>query len=1020
MKREEIRKHLQNPEFFQENRMDPVSDHRWYETEEEAVCGAAMPLRMSLNGRWHFFYAPNPDSVPEGFEQPEFSCEGWDTIPVPAQMELCGYGAPHYRDTDYPWNGIEDVKPHEIPEKENPTGCYVTAFSVPEQMKGKRLQIHFEGVETAFHFWINGQYGGYSEDSYTPAVFDITDLVQEGENRLAVEVYRFSSGCWLEDQDFWRMGGIIREVALTALPDLHIRDLDVETDLDETYTDARARVSLTLDGMLAGAGEVCWSLADGRIRMEEPYRKDETEILSGKAEIRDGHAVIELEVPGAKLWSAELPYLYRLILTAKDADGVIREAVPYLIGFRKVEIREAVLLFNGKRLRLNGVNRHDFSPSKGRAIGMEEMDWDIRFFKRNHFNAVRTSHYPNQSAWYDLCDRFGLYVMDEVNLETHGTWHLMKFDYTLPGDFPQWREAVLSRARAMLERDKNHASIFCWSVGNESWGGKNLYDMSMYFRERDKSRPVHYENVCHTPEWAGTTDLESRMYASPQKAEEYLRNNPQKPYVLCEYAHSMGNSTGNLDEYTKLLDEYPQYCGGFIWDYIDQALYKIGPNGKPFLAYGGDFGDRPSNYAFCADGVIFADRTPSPKMQEVRYLYQPYELLPEENGVVIKSRQLFETAGAYRLCWALEKEGTVLRRGSADVTMRAGEEVKIPCDFSLPDEPGEYVRTAELVYKETGPFAKAGDVCCFGQSTETIERQERGRFIPEPEIVVGDCSVSVLGRGFRLSFDKDTGRLVAYKIGKKELVYDAVHTLKPEFWRAPTDNDEGYRMGEKCAPWKTASLYQKVSRADIRKEDGHAVIETEYHLFGDVICHVLMRVDGEGTMEVSESYAGFPDVPDLPCFGMSWKFPKEFDQIRWYGKGPEETYCDRHQGGRIGVFQTTPSAGMTPYVRPQECGNHAMTRWMELTDRDGAGIRVESDRPFEFSVLPYTCHEMESAGHAFELPAAYASVLRILEKQTGVGGDNSWGAWAHDPYIVKGSEARTFRFRVRLLDGTKE
>lgn len=1016
MNKEEIKKHLSDPEFFQENRMNPVSDHKWYETEEEAVREEEMPLRYSLNGRWRFFYAPNPDSVPSGFETEEFSCEGWDTIHVPSQMELSGYGVPHYRDTDYPWNGIEAVKPHEVPEKWNPTGCYVTCFAIPEQMRGKRIQIHFEGVETAFHFWVNGVYVGYSEDSYTPAVFEITDLLKEGENKLAVEVYRFSTGCWLEDQDFWRMGGIIREVALTAVPDLHIRDLDIKTDLDENYKNAAATIKMTLDGKFAEEGEIDWKLMDGAIRMEKPVWGGETEVFSGAARICDGKAEFSFQVPEAKLWSAELPYLYRLILTVKDKKGTIREYVPYQLGFRKVEIQDAILLFNGKRLRINGVNRHEFSASKGRAIGMEEMEWDIRFLKKNHFNAVRTSHYPNQSAWYELCDRFGIYVMDEVNLETHGTWHTMKFEHTLPGDFPQWHAAVLSRAEAMLERDKNHSCIFCWSVGNESWGGKNLYDMSMYFRNRDQSRPVHYENVCHTPEWAGTTDLESYMYASPEKVEEYLKNDPQKPYVLCEYEHSMGNSTGNLDEYTKLLDKYPQYCGGFIWDYIDQALYKEGPDGIPFLAYGGDFGDRPSNGAFCADGVIFADRTPSPKMQEVRYLYQPYELIPEEDGVTIKSRQLFETTESYKLCWKLEKEGKVIRRDSKDVLINPGEEVKIPCDFTLPEEDGEYVRTAFLLYKTDMPYAKAGEEFCFGQSVETVGPENSGVYNEtEPEMVDGDFSVSILGKGFRLSFDKTSGKLVSCKIGKKELIYDQNHTLKPEFWRAPTDNDTGYHMAEKCAPWKLASMYPQVQKTEVRKEQNMAVIETEYLLFSGVTCTVSIRVDWEGTMEVSEIYEGFPNVPEIPCFGMSWKLPKEFDQVVWYGKGPEETYIDRQSGGRMGVYRRTVCEEMTPYVRPQECGNHVGTRWVELTDREGTGIRIESQKPFEFSALPYTCHELELAEHDFELPKAYASVIRILDMQTGVGGDNSWGAWAHEPYILKGDQKRTFIFKVRLL-----
>ena len=461
MKREIVLQHLTDPEFFQENRLAPVSDHFWYETEAEALAGVDMRLSMSLSGTWSFLYVPNPESVPEDFEQPGFSCLGWDTIQVPAHMELSGYGYPQYTDTDYPWDGREAVAPHQIPGESNPTGCYVRSFRLPEHMRGKRLQLHLEGVETAFHCWINGCYVGYSEDSYTPAVFDITEKVREGENKIALEVYRFSSGSWLEDQDFWRMGGIMRDVTVWALPDLHIRDMDIRAGLAKGYTTGTACVKLSLDGAGAEKAKVSWELYDGRIRMEAPA--EEKCILSGEGRISmtesTATAQFALNVPEVKPWSAEIPWLYRLVIAVRDEEGRILESAAQNVGFRQVEIRDAVLYFNGKRLRINGVNRHEFSARKGRAIGKEEMEWDIRFLKQNNINAVRTSHYPNQSYWYELCDRFGIYVMDETNLETHGTWHLGKYDHTLPGDFPKWHEAVMSRAEAMLERDKGAARI---------------------------------------------------------------------------------------------------------------------------------------------------------------------------------------------------------------------------------------------------------------------------------------------------------------------------------------------------------------------------------------------------------------------------------------------------------------------------------------------------------------------------------------------------------------------------------
>ena len=1014
MEREKVIQHLTNPEFFQENRLDPVSDHLWYETEAEALAGGEMYLSLSLSGTWSFLRVPNPEAVPAGFEAPSFDCRGWDTIRVPAQTELSGYGYPQYTDTDYPWDGREQVQPHDIPREDNPTGCYVRNFVLPEHMEGKRIQLHLEGVETAFHCWINGSYAGYSEDSYTPAVFDITGQVRPGENRIALEVYRFSTGSWLEDQDFWRMGGIVRDITVRALPEIHIRDLDIQAGLAEAYTKGTAQVRVTLDGAGAEKARICWNLYDARIRMETP--ETETCILSGEETAEEKTAAFTLEVPGVKSWSAELPWLYRLVLSVRNDAGEILEAAAQDVGFCTVEIRDAVLYFNGKRLRLNGVNRHEFSARKGRAIGKEEMEWDIRFLKQNNFNAVRTSHYPNQSYWYTLCDRFGIYVMDETNLETHGTWHMRKYDNTLPGDFPQWHEAVMSRAQAMLERDKNHPCIFSWSVGNESWSGQNLYDMSMYFRNRDKSRPVHYENVCHDRRWGGTTDFESRMYATPGEAEEYLKNSPEKPYLLCEYSHAMGNSCGNLDEYTALLDKYPQYCGGFIWDYIDQSLYKTNCFGEEYLAYGGDFGDRSTNENFCTDGIIYGDRTPSPKMQEVKYLYQPFRLHPGAEEIQVENLQLFEDGSRFRLEWRLEKEGKELSRGSSPLRVKPGETAAIPCGMTLPEEPGEYVRTASLILKEDTPYAKAGTEFCFGQTVETKDTEtEAPKTGKKPQIIDGDSSFSVKGDGFLLMFQKLTGRLISWNIRGKELVYNMEHTLRPEFWRAPTDNDRGNKMQVRCVLWKGASLYPAVESVTCREEEEKAVVETVFGLGQGARCHLTYRIDGEGVLDVTERYEGAEGLPELPCFGMSWKLPKEFGQITWYGLGPEETYADRRQGGRLGIHRTTPEAGMSGYVVPQECGNHVGTRWVEVRNDQGTGLRIESPTPFEFSALPYTCHELEEARHHFELPRPYATVLRLLEAQTGVGGDNSWGAWAHEQYVLDSSKDREFHFTVRSI-----
>lgn len=1002
---------LQNPRCFEENRLKAVSDHRWYETREEAQKQEEMRLRYSLNGMWKFMWAPNPTSVPEGFEKEEYSCLGWGEIPVPAQMELSGYGSPQYTDTGYPWDGRENVEPHKVPMEENPTGCYVRTFDLPEHFEGKRIQLHFEGVETAFHCWLNGTYVGYSEDSYTPAVFDITELVRQGKNKLAVEVYRFSTGSWLEDQDFWRMGGIVREVAITALPDVHMRDIEVAVDLREEYTIGTADVTAYLDAVQEALEEggytFYWELCD----------KEGYVVKSGEEYPAAWAAEFSIEVEHVQLWSAECPYLYRLLMEVRDADGNCVESALQKVGFRKVEIKDAVLYMNGKRLLLNGVNRHEFSGRKGRAIGREEMEWDIRFLKQNNFNAVRTSHYPNQSLWYELCDEYGIYVMDETNLETHGTWHMQNFEYTLPGDFPEWKDVCMSRAEAMLERDKNHPCIFSWSVGNESWSGQTLYDMSEYFRERDVSRPVHYENVCHDRKWSGTTDFESRMYATPEMAEEYLKNNPEKPYVLCEYSHAMGNSCGNLKEYTDLFDKYPQYCGGFIWDYIDQALYQKNLFGEEVLAYGGDFGDRPTDYNFCTDGLIYADRTYSPKVQEVKYLYQPYRLYPEEDGITVESRQLFEDGSLYMLCFKTEKEGQILKTGSIPFEITPGETKKFSCDLSVPELGGEYVLTASLVLKEDTKWGKAGHEMCWGQ--KIVEKREEkpsvcGKVEKEIHIIDADTAFSVRGDNFLIQYQKRSGKLTSLNIGGKELIYDAVNTIKPEFWRAPTDNDEGNHMKERCAFWKTASLYPDIKEIQCVCEGKRAVISADYHIGQNTVCKMKHVVHSDGTIEIQEILEGTEGLPELPCFGLSWKLPKSFSNVTWYGKGQEETYVDRCSGGKYGVYYTTPEESIPGYVIPQECGNHVETRWMTVTDENGIGVKISSNQPFEFSALPYTCHEMENARHLYELPRPYATVLRLLQYQTGVGGDNSWGAWAHEDYILKSGGRKEFNITVKI------
>ncbi len=988
--------HLKNPEFTQENRLKPVSDHKWYSSYEDAECMKDMNLKTSLNGNWFFHYASNPQDIPEDYETKLYDCRNWKQIMVPAQMELCGYGRPQYTDTGYPWDGMEDVKPHDIPMKHNPTGCYVRYFNIPETWDKHRIILQFDGVETAFHVWVNGTYVGYSEDSYTPARFDITEYLVEGENKLAAEVYRFCSGSWLEDQDFWRMGGIIREVALYAQPEIHLEDVDIQVDVINTYKTGVASVKMVVVGKPAS---ISWELKN----------KDHVLMQNGNVDIEKME--FSLSVGCVNLWSAECPYLYHLILSLKDQNGEVVEVVPIRIGFRKVEIKDAILYFNGKRLILNGVNRHEFSGEKGRAIGKEEMEWDIKFLKKNNINAVRTSHYPNQTYWYELCDEYGVYVMDETNLETHGTWHMRKFDHVLPGNEMKWEKACMERAEAMLERDKNHPCIFSWSVGNESWSGQVLYDMSEYFRKRDASRPVHYENCCHDRRWEGTTDFESRMYASPQMAEEYLSNHPTKPYLLCEYSHAMGNSCGNLHKYTELIDKYPQYAGGFIWDYIDQALYVTNVFGEKVLGYGGDFGDRPCDYCFCTDGIIYANRRLSPKVQEVKYLYQPYRLYPERTFIRVESKALFENGDNYRLVWKLEKEGEILQRGEIPFIINAGEIKEYAYDLQIPENGGEYVVTASLLQKETR------EEICFGQRAFVSTKKDAVKKTGKIEIIEGDTTFSVHAERVKIQYRKMDGLLNSYKIEGQELIHDPINSLLPNFWRAPTDNDEGNKMKHRLMEWKVASLYPKVEKVTFEKLENEAKVQVIYNLGNATTVELLHVIDRNGTITVTETLNAENSsiLTELPCFGLAWKLNRRYDQVKWYGLGPDETYIDRCAGGKLGVYENIVDKEVSEYLIPQECGNHVGCRWVQITDGFGKGICVESEENFEFSAIPYTCHEMEQARHLWELPRPYATVLRLNKVQTGIGGDNSWGAWAHEEYVVRPENGMQFKIRIKIL-----
>ena len=602
---------LEDPRVFAVNRLDAHSDHTWHTPEGS--------LRQSLDGSWRFAYSPCPAARPADFWQADASLDGFGEIAVPGHIEMQGYGQIQYINTMYPWDGRHFLRPPQIPWDDTPVGSYVRTFTLDPALEDKRVCVSFQGVERAFYCWCNGHFVGYSEDSFTPADFDLTPFLQAGENRLCVEVYKNCSGSWLEDQDFFRFFGIFRPVYLYAKPALHIEDLWLRASLEPDNTTGvlapRLRLSAADGASLEGCTLRCTVAAPGGAVLRDapmPLREDGSGYVYGQP----------VRLPGIRKWDHEDPALYTVTLTLRDAAGTLQEAVPYQTGFRRFGLREGVMELNGERIVFNGVNRHEWNPASGRAIGPEDMHRAIETFRRNHINAVRTCHYPDQTLWYELCDCNGIYMIDEANLESHGSWQKMgavEPSWNVPGSLPEWRDCVVDRARSMFERDKNHTAILIWSCGNESYAGEDILAMSEFFRQNDPGRLVHYEGVFHCRAFDRISDMESRMYAKPEEIRAYLESGPAKPFILCEYMHDMGNSLGGMESYIRLLDD-PQYQGGFVWDYMDQALWQQGPRGRR-LGYGGDFGERPTDYAFSANGIVFADGTEKPAMQDLRYWY---------------------------------------------------------------------------------------------------------------------------------------------------------------------------------------------------------------------------------------------------------------------------------------------------------------------------------------------------------------------------------------------------------------
>lgn len=999
---------IKDPTFFAQNRVKAHSDHHYYKNHRE-LAEKNESFRQNLNGLWKFQYARNLAEAPDGFEAEDFDCKGWEDIRVPAHIQMEGYDKPQYVNVQYPWDGHEAIEPGEIPTQFNPVASYAKYFTVPENMQGKRLFVSFQGVESGFALWCNGSYVGYSEDTFTPSEFELTSYLKEGENKLAVQVFKWTSGSWCEDQDFFRFSGIFRDVYLYSIPDTHVSDIRIKTILNDTYD--RGNLEIVLEAI--GNGKVELILT----RQGEEAARTEVEIKDGQS------TVVELTIEQPALWSAEQPNLYDLMIQVTDNQEQLQELIPQRVGFRRFAIEDGIMKLNGKRIVFKGVDRHEFSSRRGRVPNHDELLRDIVTMKRNNINAIRTSHYPNDSALYALCDEYGLYLIDECNMETHGMWDMVgrgvwPIEKALPGDRQEWKDLLLDRVNSMYQRDKNHPSIIIWSCGNESFGGSVIYEMSKLFHALDDTRLVHYEGVCNDRRYNDTSDMESRMYPSAAYVKDFLQKDRSKPYLLCEYTHAMGNSCGGMHKYTDLTDEEPLFQGGFIWDYIDQSIYHKDRYGKEVLGYGGDFDDRPCDYNFSGNGIAYGgERMPSPKMQEVKFNYQNISIQIQDDQFTVINKNLFTNTDVYDCKISLTLDG----RQIADTKVDIGVEPLSQQTYQLPrwryltpwskEEPwmatdaGEYVVTVSFVLKEDTLWAQRGHEVAFGQGIYEIEAPQQRKLQSYMKVTDGTYNLGIKGEHFEVLFDKGGKGLVSYVYGGREMI-KAIP--KPNFWRAPTDNDNGNQMPFRYGQWKLASMYQlngipgsKEPNPVIVQETDKVTVTYTYYLptTPESSCEVAYTVTGDGTVHTALSYDPPKGIHDMPEFGMLFKFDADYENLTWYGYGSAETYCDRERGGKLGIYQNKVADNIAQYLVPQECGNHTHVRRASITDNLGRGMEF-SGKELSFSALPYTPHELENAMHSYELPPVYYTVVRVALQQMGVAGDDSWGARTHEEYLI--------------------
>jgi len=977
------------------------------------------PYFQLLNGNWKFNWVEKPADKPVGFENVDYNISNWQNIPVPGNWERNGYGYPIYVNQPYPFPRNQPYAPKEY----NPVGSYKHTFSVPDTWRTERnVIIHFGSINSAAYLWINGKYVGYSEDTKTPAEWDITEFLQAGENEIALQVYRWCSGSYLEDQDFWRMSGIQRDVYLHAVPKVHVRDFFVKSGLDNVYINGKLDVTVEIEDKRETPVNDTYSV---EIKLLDKNGNEVfNQVKSINYQTGTSNSVRFLaDISNPDKWTAETPNLYQIAITLKDKNGIIKQVVGAKTGFRSIEIKNAQVLVNGKPILIKGVNRVEVDEYKGQVVSKETMLKDITLMKQNNFNAVRSAHYPNDPYWYELCDKYGLYVVDEANIESHGYYHgsiSLAKDYT-------WESAHMFRTVNMVERDKNHPSIIFWSLGNESGDGVNMTATYNWIHQRDNTRPVQYEQTGE----GSNTDIFCPMYPEPSTIETYGKNNSKtKPLIMCEYNHAMGNSLGQHIDFWNIIEKYSNLQGGFIWDWVDQGLAETDNNGKKYWGWGGDY-EPVGTYTdgnFLMNGVLYPDRTPKPSLYEAKKVQQnvKFEAVDLNNGIFrITNGFFFTNLNKYQLDWSIKANGKSIKNGSInqpEVEPQATKQISLDYADIKIDAGVEYFIYFSVKTLTQENLIPAGHEIAYGQFLLPLNASVAKTNIGSMDAIThinNTDNVVVSGSKFNITFSKLNMNISSYEYnGKTYIVSGGV----PEFWRAPTDNDFGNNMPSNCSVWKNTSNNKSELSTTVDVISAKEIKLTFRYKLTNVssIYTTIYTIYGNGEVIVDNTFTyGGSGLSYLPRFGMKFEIAVGFDKVKYFGKGPFENYFDRNTAALIDEYQSTVTGMYEPYPSPGENGNHTDTRWLALTDDNGNGLQISGLSTFDFSVLHFSATDLTQPSrgdwHVNELTPKETVFLNVDYKQTGVGGINSWGALPMDKYILY-PKNYAYKFKISPIE----